>query len=257
MNTSHSFGAQDNEPGVEGTSKGNAGLSGLSEESDGIRGRAGANNAAGARGTFVDPAVPLQPPGRLGLKPPVRPGCGVLGIHHGLEGTDGYGVRGESTTGDGVWGTTGTAEKTGVYGQNTSTEQFKGNVAGGNGVLGVSSVPNGSGVCGIHNRGGVGVTGFSEDGVGVQGGGAKAGLFHGPVEVNGAGLFQGPVEVNGDVTIKGELFIGSVEPLPAGLKLNRVEDFITNLNSASFPALVLSARINAVGANIPPPPPPR
>ena len=148
-----------------------------------------------------------------------RPGSAVLGVHYGAKGTQGHAVRGESDFGDGVWGSTSAADKTGVFGWSQAKERntAKG-VAGGNGVFGLSSVPNASGVYGHHDNGGVGVAGFSLTGIGVQGGGKTAGEFNGPVIINGEASLNGQTTVSGSLTIKsGSLTINGVQDnsLPA------------------------------------------
>jgi len=51
--------------------------------------------------------------------------------------------------------------------------------------LGLSTVPNASGVLGANNNGGAGVTGVSNNGIGIHGFGKVAGRFEGDVEVTG------------------------------------------------------------------------
>lgn len=172
---------------------------------DGVIGSSKGARTAGVRGMFQ------EPPDRFGTRQladvdaqamdwhearvkavtdPPRPGCGVLGIYTGRPGTDGYGVRGESNFGDGVWGQTESSSKSGIIGLNFARKDSPPNIAGGNGVFGVSWVPNASGVFGAHNNGGVGVGGYCAEGIGVLGKGGKL-----------AGRFEGDVEVTGDLRL--------------------------------------------------------
>ena len=136
-----------------------------------------------------------------------RPGSAVLGIHLGAKGTAGHGIRGESDFGDGVWGATNAADKTGVFGWNGATEKNPADVTGGNGVYGLSAVPNASGVYGEHYHGGVGVAGYSVHGIGIQGGGKIAAEFNGPVKINGNTSIKGSLSIN-DADISGTVKIG-------------------------------------------------
>jgi len=78
----------------------------------------------------------------------------------------------------------------------------------GNGVLGFTNVPEGSGVLGVHGRGGHGL--FGTGGFGVTGKGTSAGVWGIATDGGWAGLFNGPIGVEGsshlhDVTISGRL----------------------------------------------------
>lgn len=69
---------------------------------------------------------------------------------------------------DGVDGSTASHDKNGVFGSNNDTTPRNAATPGGNGVFGFTQVPDGSGVFGAHNNGGVGVAGLGQ--VGVSGG---------------------------------------------------------------------------------------
>ena len=218
------FGATPAEDGVNARSDTGRGVVGVSDRNDGVWGESKGFDSAGVRGVYHDPNAvrhlgerleeplslltkPTLPP--TALAPVPRPGSAVLGIHYGAERAQGHGVRGESNFGDGVWGSTFAPDKTGVFGWNQSRQSSPPGVAGGNGVFGWSSVPNASGVYGLHDHGGIGVAGFCANGIGVLGaGGNLAGRFEGKVEVNGdlrvsgnAGRFECDVEVTGDVRL--------------------------------------------------------
>jgi hypothetical protein len=57
----------------------------------------------------------------------------------------------------------------GIFAHNDATSSAPAGVPGGNGVFGLSTVPNASGVFGAHNSGGTGVFGNSDKGDGVRG----------------------------------------------------------------------------------------
>jgi len=115
----------------------------------------------------------------------------------------GPGVLGQSD-GTGVAGTSKTAH--GVFGETESPPGF------------------GSGVFGLHHGAGDGVTGFSENGIGIVGthgqGGTLAGEFRGAVSVQGnlgvdgdlsvKGNLQGNLGVRGDISVTGDVkFVGA------------------------------------------------
>jgi hypothetical protein len=202
------FGTSPSEPGVAATSNTGCGVAGASVFNDGVIGEAKGAGSAGVRGVnrdhnFVRDSLAFHAEGERDLeavaqRPIPRPACAILGLHEGVEGTDGHAIRGESNSGDGVWAVTSSSGKTGVFGMNSSRQSAR--QGGGNGVLGVSTVPKASGVFGAHNgNGGVGVAGFSAAGVGVQGGGKVAGEFNGPVHIHGdlqaSGEITAPVHV--------------------------------------------------------------
>jgi hypothetical protein len=71
---------------------------------------------------------------------------------------------------DGILGTTTSHDKNGVLGRNDDTTARNAAKPEGNGVFGVTQVPDGAGVFGLHNTGGVGVAGFGHPaGIGVVG----------------------------------------------------------------------------------------
>jgi hypothetical protein len=116
----------------------------------------------------------------------------------------GAGVKGTSDWADGVVGETFSPARCGVVGSNVAKSNNRELNAGGNGVLGVSLVPNASGVFGAHNNGGTGVAGFSKKGTGVA---ATSEFGAGLLAKSTAGLaarFDGPVEINGDLMVNGK-----------------------------------------------------
>ncbi len=130
------------------------------------------------------PPTPGKPGGNgvFGLST-VPNASGVFGVN---DGPDGCGVAGASQRGDGMRATTHSAARSGIFAQNTSRDASPEGTPGGNGVFGLSLVPNASGVFGAHNNAGTGVCGLSRDGIGVWGiGGRLAAKFDGNVEVNG------------------------------------------------------------------------
>ena len=112
---------------------------------------------------------------------------GLVG-NHPIYGSDSTlaGVWGESNAGPGVLGKSkmvynavpalpGSGHSDGVRGE-----------SGGNGVHGISNSPTDSGVWGENTGAGYGISGSSQDGIGVLGqGGNLAGRFNGDVEING------------------------------------------------------------------------
>jgi hypothetical protein len=81
----------------------------------------------------------------------------------------------DGTPGDGIEGLTSNQRRNGVIGRNVSTKPRigAGGKPAGNGVFGVTQVPNGAGVSGVNNNGGVGVAGAAGGGdrsaIGVEG----------------------------------------------------------------------------------------
>jgi len=75
------------------------------------------------------------------------------------------------------------SQRNAIRGENNNTQAIEtaNLLEGGNGVLGVSTVPGGAGVLGInHNDLGSGITGYSKRGTGFIGiGGVNAGFFRG------------------------------------------------------------------------------
>jgi hypothetical protein len=109
---------------------------------------------------------------------------GVIGINDaggfGVIGRGRIGVTGESETFQGVLGTS--RDNAGIVG---ASEKF-------HAVFGISHGVNNAGVFGTNDKGGFGVIGVSEQGIGISGrGGRLAGLFEGNVEVKGSLNVQG------------------------------------------------------------------
>jgi hypothetical protein len=109
-------------------------------------------------------------------------GLGHIGVIAGNNADDsGLGVLGVGNVGDGVQGSTMNPHRNGVFGRNDATTPRSAADPGGNGVFGFTQVPDGAGVFGAHNTGGIGVAGlasgeaavgvkgFAHDGDGVQG----------------------------------------------------------------------------------------
>ncbi len=126
-----------------------------------------------------------------------RTGSGVFGTN--VDGTgvsglsdNGVGTTGTSTAGDGMQARTRSSTKNGIFARNDARSPVPPNTPAGNGVFGLSWVPNASGVFGANNNGGNGVFGISPNGVGVVGSGGVL-----------AGRFEGDVEVTGDITLLG------------------------------------------------------
>jgi hypothetical protein len=74
---------------------------------------------------------------------------------------------GTSPTADGCDAFTVSSANSGIYAHNDATNAAPANSVGGNGVFGLSTVPNASGVFGANNNGGVGVAGNSDNGTGM------------------------------------------------------------------------------------------
>jgi len=133
----------------------------------------------------------------------------------------------DGTPGDGIEGLTSTRSRNGVIGRNVSKIRVGsgGNLVG-NGVLGITQVPNAAGVVGLSsNNGGKGVVGEATGGdspigvlgtgdVGVQGNGAKVGVAgvspHGTgvsgdsiIGVQGLGVAIGVNGDGGDTGVRG------------------------------------------------------
>jgi hypothetical protein len=116
---------------------------------------------------------------------------GVFGAHNNA----GTGVFGFADKGDGVRGVTHTSAKGGMIGINDDKAAAPAGTPSGNGVFGVSTVPNASGVFGAHNNAGTGVFGFADKGTGVFGRGGKFAAF-----------FDGTVLVIGELSVNGTGF---------------------------------------------------
>ena len=90
------------------------------------------------------------------------------------------GSFGTTNTDDGAIASTGSSAKSGIFARNDGTNPAPAGTPGGNGVFGLSTVPNASGVFGANNNGGVGVAGISGQGDGIQGttqSSSKSGVF--------------------------------------------------------------------------------
>jgi hypothetical protein len=196
---SHDLGTTSTEVGVRGSSDTKTGVEGISEKSNGVVGRTRGNGASGVlgingRGSFTGRVS------RGGTAPtPER-----YGVYGQLRSYDtGAGVKGTSDSADGVVGEAFSSAKCGVVGRNESKSRNRERGAGGNGVLGVSLVPNASGVFGRHNNGGTGVAGFSQKGTGVSATSESGTAVYG-ISAYRAARFDGPVEINGDLIVNGK-----------------------------------------------------
>lgn len=133
--------------------------------------------------------------------------AGVWGANSGT----GSGVRGESSGGLGVYGTTGSANP-GVYGDNTgSGNGVEGGSVSGNGVYGRAYAAGKSGVYGLSSCATcAGVTGNSTSGNGVYGTSATGVALFGNNTGSGSGFYgysaNGPGGVMGSNTTEGARF---------------------------------------------------
>jgi hypothetical protein len=192
-----------------GTTSTEVGVRGSSDTNNGVEGRTLGNGASGVWGLN----------GHLSSTKKVLPGrTAPTPARYGVYGElrrygTGAGVKGTSDWADGVVGETVSSARCGVVGSNVSKRNNSEPNAGGNGVLGVSLVPNASGVFGAHNNGGTGVAGFSKKGTGVAatsefGAGVLAQSTAGPavygISAQRAARFDGPVEINGDLIVNGK-----------------------------------------------------
>ena len=204
--------------GVTGTSTGGVGVTGTSEGGSGMlastnsssnQGIFAANNA-----THAAPAGVIGGNGVFGIST-VPNASGVLGSNNsggaGVTGTStgGVGVTGASEGGSGMLASTNSSSNQGIFAANNATDAAPAGVIGGNGVFGISTVPNASGVLGSNNSGGAGVTGTSANGVGVTGIGPIAGHFFGNVVVTGDITLPGGSDFAEDFDIHGS---DQVEP---------------------------------------------
>jgi hypothetical protein len=147
-----------NVPAVVGrdTGEGGFGVQGISQSGHGVHG-----DSTGSRGVFGKSAS------NDGVHGESDTGNGVFGFGR-------RGVVGESPTFQGVFGHS--TENAGVVGE---SEKF-------HAVFGISHDVHNAGVFGTNDRGGFGVIGVSDLGIGVSGkGGSLAGRFEGDVEVTG------------------------------------------------------------------------
>ncbi len=167
--------------GVYGHSTSGRGVVGRSETNYGVTGDS--TKLPGVRGTSVE--------GR-GIEGWSTNSDGVWGIStqstgvHGASEGSGTGVVGESKTGKGVHGISESSD--GVFGSGRVgvsgvSETF-------HAIYGISHDVNNGGVFGTNDKGGFGVIGVSEQGIGIS---AKGGKL--------AGYFKGDVEVTGDIRL--------------------------------------------------------
>jgi hypothetical protein len=147
------------------TSTGN-GVAGFGEQGIGVHGFTesgvaveGDNRGTGLAGKFLGSVIVVTPTGTA--------------------------VAADSTKGDGMGARTQSSAKSGIFAHNDDTQPAPVGTAGGNGVFGLTTVPNASGVFGANNNGGVGVAGTSDKGIGIFGRGQTAGRFEGDVTVTG------------------------------------------------------------------------
>jgi len=172
--------------GIYGESKGQGpGVSGRSDGGDGMQAQTASSARSGifATNNSLDPSPAGIPGGNgvFGLSS-VPNASGVFGVNS----KGGIGVTGRSDGGDGMQAQTASSAKSGIFATNNSLDPSPAGIPGGNGVFGLSSDPNASGVFGVNSKGGTGVTGSSDSGIGVYGkGGHLAGRFEGDVEVTG------------------------------------------------------------------------
>jgi hypothetical protein len=155
---------------------------------------------------------------------------GVIGESGGDTGVEGRCETGDGVYGTGVRGVVGESRKfQGVYGTSTENAGVVGESHQFVGVYGVGHVPDHAGVFGINDRGGPGIEGSSERGLGAWGhsetgdgilgtsaegvgirarGGSLAAMFEGDVEVTGNLRFTN-ADCAEEFDVHGE---GSVEP---------------------------------------------
>jgi hypothetical protein len=215
----HSFGSNDAEDAVTGTSVQGRGILGRSsdqvgtlgesEKFDGVWGESHAEGFSGVSGRNT------HQKGGNGVWGSSDAGRGVAGFSKTWQGVYGFsesnaGVVGESEKFDGVWGHSHAEGFSGVSGRNTHQK-------GGNGVWGSSDA--GRGVAGFSKTW-QGVYGFSESNAGVVGESKDLdgiwGVSHsqqhagvsGHNDAKGwAGYFEGTVEVSGDLTVRGDVLL--------------------------------------------------
>src|SRR5438445_503206 len=96
---------------------------------------------------------------------PTPEGNGVFGTTRVPDGAGLFGLPENNRAGDGVQGITNSEFRNGVYGRNEATNSRGNSDPTGNGVLGFTDVPDGSGVLGVNGRGGHGVDGSGGFGV--------------------------------------------------------------------------------------------
>jgi hypothetical protein len=166
--------------GVIGQSAKDVGVSGRSTESFGVQGLSESNHGVhgqSIRGRGVVGVGPVL----VGVQGESKTGVGVNGISEsgdGVVGTGRRGVVGMSPTFQGVFGKSG--DNAGIVGESAKFHA----------IFGISHDVNNGGVFGVNDKGGFGVIGVSDNGIGVAGKGGKL-----------AGRFEGDVEVTGDIRL--------------------------------------------------------
>jgi hypothetical protein len=156
--------------GVSGFSTTSAGMHGESAESIGVIGQSAKN--IGVVGTSTE---------SFGVQGNSVTGVGVNGNSESGDGVSGVGRRGVvgiSPTFQGVFGKS--RDNAGVVGE---SDKF-------HAVFAISHDVNNGGVFGANDKGGFGVIGVSDNGIGIAGKGGKL-----------AGRFEGDVEVTGDIRL--------------------------------------------------------
>jgi hypothetical protein len=128
------------------------------------------------------------------------------------------GTFGTSDQEDGGVASTESSARSGIFARNDATQDAP-TGPGGNGVFGLSTVPNASGVFGANNNGGNGVAGVG-NGTGVYGKGDKF-----------AGYFAGNVHVTGTVTVDGDVLLSGAD---------FAEDFDLTLGDPCGPGTVVT-----------------
>lgn len=196
----HGFGVanQGSGHGITGNAASGIGVFGTSQSNYGVYGR---NETTGCDG-YLGGSAGVYGGGCGG-------GTGVLGRAH-------TGVKGESTTGDGVLGSSAAAEKSGVYGVTDASTGFgvfgRNNANSTTGALGASD----SGANGAHPNGNRGSLGNATAGVVGIGSGTQVGVEAWSANGNAlwaytpggglAGRFGGDVEIAGNLSKSGGSF---------------------------------------------------
>jgi hypothetical protein len=168
--------------GVFGKSIDNAGVVGESDKLHGIFGVCHNPNGGGVFGTNdagngTGFGVIGTCDSNIGVAGDSKTGTGVRGTSQSADGVVGVGRRGVVGISDSFQGVFGkSVDNAGVVGESDKLH----------GIFGVCHNPNGGGIFGTNDRGGFGVIGVSDSGIGVSGkGGVLAGRFEGDVEVTG------------------------------------------------------------------------
>lgn len=170
----------------------------------GVLGGTEVPDGAGVFGTHTGPGIGTGGVGLIGVWGGSVDGVGVVGI------SAPPGAKG----GDGVQGITNSEIRNGIYGRNDAKTPRGNNAPAGNGVLGYSSVPDGAGVMGVSNAGGIGVSGAStghgvmgKGGFGVTGMGSNIGVWGIGEGTGWAGQFSGPLLVTGSAYFQSDLSV--------------------------------------------------